>query len=187
MPCRSIISRFQGLTSPPCERYTSRRSRRSASESWRSSRMESPAGAVGARDDRAASGHGVPRTRSRRVSSDRARVDAFYEAALAPGGTDNGAPGMRPRFRTTTPPTFAIQTAITSKRSAARRRALQLANMGPAGLAHPSLPTRARPCTSSMARAPVTAPRTKKPRRVRRGAAGSRGRRAPRRTGSQVP
>jgi catechol 2,3-dioxygenase-like lactoylglutathione lyase family enzyme len=27
---------------------------------------------------------------------DRATVDAFYEAALASGGTDNGAPGERP-------------------------------------------------------------------------------------------
>ena len=29
-------------------------------------------------------------------STDRAGVDAFYEAALAAGGTDNGAPGIRP-------------------------------------------------------------------------------------------
>ena len=28
-------------------------------------------------------------------SMDRAGVDAFYEAALAAGGTDNGAPGIR--------------------------------------------------------------------------------------------
>jgi predicted lactoylglutathione lyase len=25
-------------------------------------------------------------------------VDAFYEAALAAGGTDNGAPGLRPQY-----------------------------------------------------------------------------------------
>ena len=30
------------------------------------------------------------------LSTDRAEVDAFYEAALAAGGTDNGAPGIRP-------------------------------------------------------------------------------------------
>lgn len=29
---------------------------------------------------------------------DRATVDAFYEAALAAGGTDNGAPGLRPHY-----------------------------------------------------------------------------------------
>ena len=28
----------------------------------------------------------------------RAEVDAFHEAALAAGGTDNGAPGERPRY-----------------------------------------------------------------------------------------
>src|SRR4030095_10604607 len=30
------------------------------------------------------------------LSTDRAGVDAFHEAALAAGGTDNGAPGVRP-------------------------------------------------------------------------------------------
>lgn len=28
----------------------------------------------------------------------RATVDAFYKAALAAGGTDNGAPGLRPQY-----------------------------------------------------------------------------------------
>ena len=28
----------------------------------------------------------------------RAAVDAFYTAALAAGGTDNGAPGLRPHY-----------------------------------------------------------------------------------------
>ena len=32
-----------------------------------------------------------------RVSS-RATVDAFYKAAMAAGGKDNGAPGLRPRY-----------------------------------------------------------------------------------------
>jgi catechol 2,3-dioxygenase-like lactoylglutathione lyase family enzyme len=32
-----------------------------------------------------------------RVSS-RAAVDAFYEAAMAAGGRDNGAPGLRPQY-----------------------------------------------------------------------------------------
>jgi len=31
-------------------------------------------------------------------SPDRATVDAFHEAALAAGGRDNGAPGLRPQY-----------------------------------------------------------------------------------------
>ena len=31
-------------------------------------------------------------------AEDRAGVDAFHEAALAAGGTDNGAPGLRPQY-----------------------------------------------------------------------------------------
>src|SRR5690606_988746 len=32
------------------------------------------------------------------VASSRAEVDAFYAAALAAGGSDNGAPGPRPQY-----------------------------------------------------------------------------------------
>lgn len=32
------------------------------------------------------------------VASTRAQVDAFYKAALAAGGKDNGAPGLRPQY-----------------------------------------------------------------------------------------
>ena len=32
------------------------------------------------------------------VATDRATVDAFYQAAIAAGGTDNGAPGLRPHY-----------------------------------------------------------------------------------------
>jgi catechol 2,3-dioxygenase-like lactoylglutathione lyase family enzyme len=32
------------------------------------------------------------------VSPDRATVDAFYYAALAAGGSDNGTPGLRPEY-----------------------------------------------------------------------------------------
>ena len=32
------------------------------------------------------------------VAKDRAMVDAFYKAALAAGGRDNGAPGLRPHY-----------------------------------------------------------------------------------------
>jgi len=31
-------------------------------------------------------------------AEDRAAVDAFHAAALAAGGTDNGAPGLRPQY-----------------------------------------------------------------------------------------
>jgi catechol 2,3-dioxygenase-like lactoylglutathione lyase family enzyme len=34
-------------------------------------------------------------------ASDRAQVDAFYEAAIAAGGTDNGPPGPRPHYHET--------------------------------------------------------------------------------------
>jgi catechol 2,3-dioxygenase-like lactoylglutathione lyase family enzyme len=32
------------------------------------------------------------------LAKDRASVDAFHTAALAAGGTDNGAPGLRPQY-----------------------------------------------------------------------------------------
>ena len=32
------------------------------------------------------------------AASDRAAVDAFYKAAMAAGGRDNGAPGLRPHY-----------------------------------------------------------------------------------------
>jgi len=32
------------------------------------------------------------------AAKDRAAVDAFYHAALAAGGSDNGAPGLRPHY-----------------------------------------------------------------------------------------
>jgi catechol 2,3-dioxygenase-like lactoylglutathione lyase family enzyme len=32
------------------------------------------------------------------AAADRAEVRAFYAAALAAGGTDNGAPGLRPQY-----------------------------------------------------------------------------------------
>jgi catechol 2,3-dioxygenase-like lactoylglutathione lyase family enzyme len=32
------------------------------------------------------------------LAPDRGAVDAFHAAALAAGGTDNGAPGLRPRY-----------------------------------------------------------------------------------------
>jgi catechol 2,3-dioxygenase-like lactoylglutathione lyase family enzyme len=34
-------------------------------------------------------------------ASDRASVDKFYEAAIAAGGQDNGAPGLRPHYHET--------------------------------------------------------------------------------------
>ena len=32
------------------------------------------------------------------ASANRAAVDAFYQAAIAAGGRDNGAPGLRPQY-----------------------------------------------------------------------------------------
>lgn len=32
------------------------------------------------------------------TANERAEVDAFYQAALAAGGTDNGSPGLRPNY-----------------------------------------------------------------------------------------
>jgi catechol 2,3-dioxygenase-like lactoylglutathione lyase family enzyme len=32
------------------------------------------------------------------AAANRAAVDAFHQAALAAGGTDNGAPGLRPQY-----------------------------------------------------------------------------------------
>jgi len=32
------------------------------------------------------------------AAPDRAKVDTFYEAAMATGGKDNGAPGLRPQY-----------------------------------------------------------------------------------------
>ena len=58
----------------------------------------------------------------------RAEVDAFHAAAIAAGGRDNGAPGLRAALpsRTTTAPSSSIPTATMSRRSATRpnRRSL---------------------------------------------------------------
>jgi catechol 2,3-dioxygenase-like lactoylglutathione lyase family enzyme len=35
------------------------------------------------------------------AAPDRAAVDAFHEAAMAAGGTDNGAPGLREHYHPT--------------------------------------------------------------------------------------
>ena len=44
-------------------------------------------------------------------------VDAFHAAALAAGGTSDGAPGLRHEYhRTITPPSSAIRTATASRR-----------------------------------------------------------------------
>ncbi len=42
------------------------------------------------------------------VSDDRAGVDAFHRAALAAGGRDNGAPGLRPHYHPTYYGAFAF-------------------------------------------------------------------------------
>jgi Lactoylglutathione lyase and related lyases len=56
------------------------------------------------------------------LAKDRATVDAFYEAALAAGGRDNGAPGIRAHYHPNYyGPSCSIPTATTSRRCAARR------------------------------------------------------------------
>lgn len=40
----------------------------------------------------------APRTHIAFGAPDRAAVDAFYAAAVAAGGTDNGPPGLRPHY-----------------------------------------------------------------------------------------
>lgn len=50
---------------------------------------------VSSADSPAAQGHLTGRTHLAFQAQDRAMVDAFYRAALAHGGTDNGAPGER--------------------------------------------------------------------------------------------
>jgi catechol 2,3-dioxygenase-like lactoylglutathione lyase family enzyme len=54
-------------------------------------------------------------------ASDRGSVDAFYEAAVAAGGQDNGPrASVRTTTRTTTRPMSTTPTATTSRRSATR-------------------------------------------------------------------
>ena len=42
------------------------------------------------------------------VANDRQMVDAFYRAALAAGGKDNGAPGLRPHYHPNYYAAFAL-------------------------------------------------------------------------------
>ena len=51
---------------------------------------------VSTADSEAAEGELTGRTHVAFQAADREMVDAFHEAALAHGGTDNGAPGLRP-------------------------------------------------------------------------------------------
>jgi catechol 2,3-dioxygenase-like lactoylglutathione lyase family enzyme len=65
------------------------------------------------------------------VAKDRSAVDAFYQAAIAAGGRDNGHPGFaRTITRTTTAPLFSIPTATTSKPSATRPSEVAYLNAG---------------------------------------------------------
>jgi catechol 2,3-dioxygenase-like lactoylglutathione lyase family enzyme len=43
-------------------------------------------------------GEDTARTHIAFTAKDRASVDAFYKAAMAAGGKDNGAPGLRPHY-----------------------------------------------------------------------------------------
>lgn len=57
-----------------------------------------PPGAGESPDPAAAAGCGGPFVHVAFASPDRAGVDAFHRAALAAGGRDNGAPGLRPQY-----------------------------------------------------------------------------------------
>jgi len=46
----------------------------------------------------AASGKATPRVHVAFAADSRTEVDAFYKAAMAAGGTDNGAPGVRAHY-----------------------------------------------------------------------------------------
>jgi catechol 2,3-dioxygenase-like lactoylglutathione lyase family enzyme len=53
---------------------------------------------VGSSDDPAEPGCGGPYVHVAFASDDRTTVDAFYHAAMAAGGRDNGAPALRPNY-----------------------------------------------------------------------------------------
>lgn len=54
--------------------------------------------AITSADSKDAAGELTGRVHLAFQASDRAMVDAFHEAGLAAGGTDNGAPGLRPQY-----------------------------------------------------------------------------------------
>jgi catechol 2,3-dioxygenase-like lactoylglutathione lyase family enzyme len=55
-------------------------------------------GAGGKPDFWIAQGSAVPPVHVAFASPNRATVDEFYKAAIAAGGRDNGAPGLRPQY-----------------------------------------------------------------------------------------
>ena len=57
-----------------------------------------PGGPGAGAEPRAVEGCGGPFVHVAFSSDDRATVDAFYHAALAAGGRDNGPPGLRPEY-----------------------------------------------------------------------------------------
>lgn len=83
---------------------------------------------VSSADSDAAQGRPTGPTHLAFQAGDRAMVDAFYKAALAHGGKDNGAPGERPYHPVTTLRLCSTPTGTTSRPSttvspsAARRR-----------------------------------------------------------------
>jgi catechol 2,3-dioxygenase-like lactoylglutathione lyase family enzyme len=56
----------------------------------------------------AAGGRTTPQTHIAFRAETRAQVDAFYAAAIAAGGTDNGRPGVRPHYHATYYGAFVI-------------------------------------------------------------------------------
>ena len=81
----------------------SRRFYRAALSPWGSREVEAEGGEVsigpeGSEDLAIAAGEASGPIHLAFAASDRDTVDRFYEAALAGGGRDNGAPGERPQY-----------------------------------------------------------------------------------------
>jgi len=53
--------------------------------------------------------------------TNRALVDAFYKAAIAAGGKDNGAPGLRPHYHPNYYGAFVLDRTVTTSRRFATR------------------------------------------------------------------
>ena len=65
-------------------------------------------------------------------TDDRSTVDAFYQAALAAGARDNGAPGLRPNYHPNYYGAFVLdRMGTTSKRFATRQNELTKDRSGP--------------------------------------------------------
>jgi len=79
------------------------------------------------------------------VAKDRAAVDAFYAAAIAAGGKDNGSPGIRKNYHPGYYAAFVIDPTGTTSRRCATRSAGNGAFAQSAVTSRDAVPPRARP------------------------------------------